>query len=97
MSEKWKWKGRLTKKHPQTKAFIHAVNNKHRVRQPIHLHTVNVNELTLPLIALSSQEVFKVFDLVRQLRAQIELRWKLRDPVSGEQEKWMKMEKDEEK
>jgi len=65
-------------------AFIHAVNR--QLQQPLHSHAVQVNELALARVALRGQEVFKVFDLVRQLRAQIELRWKLRDPVPGKAE-----------
>lgn len=56
-------------------------------------HTVQVNELTLALVALGGQEVFKVFDLLGQFRVQIELGWKLRDPVPGGQNKGMKRER----
>lgn len=64
----------------------------HSSQQPIHSHTVEVNELTLALVALGGQEVFKVFDLVRQLWVQIELCWKLRDPIPGRQNKGIKRE-----
>lgn len=63
-----------------------------RIAFSCHSHTVEVNELTLSLIALSAQEVFKVFDLVRQLWGQIELCWKLRDPVPGGQNEVVKKE-----
>lgn len=68
-------------KHPQTETFSHTVNNEHSFQQPIHSHTVEVNELALVLVALGGQKVFIVFDLVCQLRVQSELRWKLGDPV----------------
>lgn len=74
-------------KHPQTETFIHAVNSPHSFQQPSHSHTVEVNELTLARVALGGQEVFIVFDLVCQLRVQIELCWKLRDPVPRKQNK----------
>ena len=69
-------------KHPQTETFIHAVDSTYSFQ---YSHAIKVNELTLPLIALSCQEVFIVFDLVCQLWVQIELCWKLRDPVPGRQ------------
>lgn len=84
-------------KHPQTETLIHTVNSTHSFQQPIHSHTVEVNELTLPLVALGGQEVFKVFDLVRQLRVQIELCWKLRDPVPQGQNRGMKRQSDRER
>lgn len=73
-------KGTWPKPPPET--FIHPTVRKGR-RQRSHSHTVQVNELALPLVALCGQEVFKVLDLVRQLRVQVELGWKLGDPVPG--------------
>lgn len=70
--------------------LIHSVNSKNSLQQPCHSHTVEVNELTLSHVALGAQEVFKVFDLVCQLWGQIELCWKLRDPVPGWQNKGVK-------
>lgn len=67
--------------------LIQTVNNTRSIQRPIHSHAVQVNELTLPLIALSGQEVFIVFDLVCQLRVQIELCGKLRYPVPGRKNK----------
>lgn len=51
--------------------------------RPSHSHALQVNELALPLVALRGQEVFKVLDLVGQLRVQVELGLKLGDPVPG--------------
>lgn len=73
-------KGTWTKTLSET--FIHPIVRSGR-RQRSHSHTVQVNELALPLVALRGQEVFKVLDLVSQLRVQVELSWKLGDPVPG--------------
>lgn len=73
-------KGTWPKSLPET--FIHPTVRNGR-RQRSHSHTVQVNELALPLVALRGQEVFKVLDLVSQLRVQVELGWKLGDPVPG--------------
>lgn len=73
-----KKKGTWPKSLPET--FIHPTVRNGR-GQRSHSHTVQVNELALPLVALCGQEVFKVLDLVSQLRVQVELGWKLGDPV----------------
>lgn len=62
-------------------------------QQPLHSHTVEVNELTLALVALGGQEVFVVFDLVRQLWVQSELCWKLGDPVPVRENKGFQRER----
>lgn len=81
MLEKWGGgEGTWPKSLPET--FIHPTVRNGR-RQRSHSHTVQVNELALPLVALCGQEVFKVLDLVSQLRVQVELGWKLGDPVPG--------------
>lgn len=65
------------------KTLTFTLSATHSVKQPVHLHTVQVDELTLPLVAFIGQEVFKVFDLLLQLGVQIELCRKLRNPVPG--------------
>lgn len=49
---------------PQTEKLIHSFRRQKPFGEPSHSHAVKVNELALPLVALGSQEVFKVFDLV---------------------------------
>ena len=90
------WEQAIKKGHADTNGRRQRVlHSQRQQRAPLpathcHSHTVEVNELTLSLVALGGQEVFKAFDLVLQLWVQIELRWKLGEPIPGGQNKGTK-------